>query len=112
MRWNPVGEWEVSEHLAHRPLVDDTTFLTVQRMRADRQTETSAGTCWPDWWHAGSVVGGWTHTGSTTGPATAAATATPAPHPGPADAPRNVYLREDHLLDALPDLLADAGLRG
>jgi hypothetical protein len=28
--------------------------------------------------------------------------------PRPADAPRNVYLREDHLLDALPDLLTDA----
>ncbi|MFJ5993212.1 hypothetical protein [Lentzea sp. NPDC092896] len=33
LRWNPVSEWEVSERIAHEPLVDDETFVAVQGMR-------------------------------------------------------------------------------
>ncbi|RSM72928.1 hypothetical protein DL991_32540 [Amycolatopsis sp. WAC 01375] len=39
VRRNTVGEWEISEHLAHAPLVDDATFVAVQRIRADRRTK-------------------------------------------------------------------------
>jgi DNA invertase Pin-like site-specific DNA recombinase len=39
VRWNPAEEWEVSEHLTHRPLVDDATFLAVQGMRTARTTK-------------------------------------------------------------------------
>jgi hypothetical protein len=40
VRWNAVGEWEVSEHLAHAALVDEAMFIAVQRIRArtDRST--------------------------------------------------------------------------
>lgn len=37
-----AGEWEVSDHLAHTPLVDESTFVAVQRMRAARLTDDGA----------------------------------------------------------------------
>jgi hypothetical protein len=39
VRSNPAEEWEVSEHLTHRPLVDDATFLAVQGVRTTRTTK-------------------------------------------------------------------------
>ena len=39
MRWNSVGEWEVSEHLAHAPLIDEVMFIAVQRIRTGRRTK-------------------------------------------------------------------------
>jgi hypothetical protein len=33
LRYNPVSEWEVSERIAHEPLVDDETFVAVQGLR-------------------------------------------------------------------------------
>ena len=36
---NAVAAWEVSEKLSHEPLVDDTTFVAVHRIRAPRQTK-------------------------------------------------------------------------
>ncbi|WP_428834309.1 recombinase family protein [Lentzea roselyniae] len=33
LRYNPISEWEVSERIAHEPLVDDETFVAVQGMR-------------------------------------------------------------------------------
>ena len=60
-----------------------------------------ATTCSPGWCNAGCAVGGWTRTGSTAAPDTGAVTVTTARGPRPADAPRNVYVREDVLLDRL-----------
>ena len=42
VRRNSVGEWEVSEQRAHAPLVDETTFIAVQRIRAGRPTKDGA----------------------------------------------------------------------
>ncbi|MFI0470738.1 zinc ribbon domain-containing protein [Saccharopolyspora sp. 5N102] len=39
MRWNSLKEWEVSEQLAHAPLIDESTFIAVQRVRAARPTK-------------------------------------------------------------------------
>ncbi|MEU5845361.1 recombinase family protein [Saccharopolyspora shandongensis] len=40
VRSNSVKEWEVSGQFAHAPLVDETTFIAVQRVRAARPTKT------------------------------------------------------------------------
>jgi hypothetical protein len=99
----------VSEQIAHLPLVDDSTFLTVQRIRANRPTKAgehrhyvlaglmTCGICGrrmdAHWVHDRPAY--WCRHGYTSAT------------PRPADAPRNVYLREDQLLDAIPALLAD-----
>lgn len=107
VRWNPVGEWVVSERLAHEPLVDDATFLAVQGIRTVRRAghgETRR------YRFAGVVVcgvcgrrmdGHWVHgrAGYRCRHGYTAAV------PRPRDAPPNVYQREERLLQALPDLL-------
>jgi DNA invertase Pin-like site-specific DNA recombinase len=110
VRSNPVEEWEVSEHLTHRPLVDDVTFLAVQGMRTARTTKDGETRHYV---LAGLVTCGvcgrrmdahWVHGRAgyrcRHGYSSAA--------PRPADAPRNVYMREDRLLELLPGLLADS----
>jgi len=42
VNWSLVGEWEVSERLAHTPLVDEATFVAVQRIRAGRPSKGGA----------------------------------------------------------------------
>lgn len=39
MSVNLVQEWEVSESLAHVPLVDEATFVAIQGIRAGRLTK-------------------------------------------------------------------------
>lgn len=39
VRANSVQEWEVSERRSHAPLVDESTFIAVQRVRAARPTK-------------------------------------------------------------------------
>ncbi|HEU5475474.1 MAG TPA: recombinase family protein [Actinophytocola sp.] len=109
VRRNPVNEWEVSEQLAHAPLVDDATFLAVQRMRTGRPSQdgdvrqfqlaglTVCGVC------GRRMDAHWVHgrPGYRCRHGYTSAT------PRPADGPCNVYHREDHLLDALPGLLTD-----
>jgi hypothetical protein len=106
--WNRAGEWEVSEQLAHAPLVDDATFVAVQRIHAERGNNDGETRRYA---FAGLVVCGvcgrrmdahWVHGrpgyrcrhGRTSGTRRRD------------DPVRNVYVREDHLLDAPPDLLA------
>lgn len=110
VHWSVPGEWAVSESLTHVPLVDDATFLAVQRMRAARATKDGETRCYR---LSGLLVCGvcgrrmdahWVH-----GRAgyrcrhgyTSAVSRT-------ADAPRNLYLREDDLLAMLPRVLAEA----
>jgi DNA invertase Pin-like site-specific DNA recombinase len=111
VRWNQVGEWEVSEHLAHQPLVDDATFLAVQRLRANRPTKdgehrhyvlaglVACGVC------GRRMAAHWVHDR----PGYRCRHGYTSTTPRPATAPPNIYRREDHLLDALSALLTDAG---
>lgn len=107
VRSNPAEEWEVSEHLTHRPLVDDATFLAVQGMRTSRTTK-DGGT--RRYVLAGLVTCGvcgrrmdahWVHGR----PGYRCRHGYSSAAPRPADAPRNVYVREDRLLKVLPGLL-------
>jgi hypothetical protein len=109
VRSNPADEWEVAEHLTHRRLVDDVTFLAVQGMRAGRQTKDDETRQYA---LVGLVVCGvcgrrmdahWVHDR----PGYRCRHGYSSALPRPADAPRNLYLREDHLLEALAGLLAD-----
>jgi recombinase-like zinc beta ribbon protein len=95
--------------IAHEPLVDDATFVAVQRMRAGRQTKEGNVR---QYVLAGLVVCGacgrrmdahWVRgrPGYCCRHGHSSAT------PRPTDAARNVYVREDHLLDALPSLIDD-----
>jgi hypothetical protein len=111
VRWNSVGEWEVSEHLAHAPLVDEATFVAVQRIRAGRRTKDCETRKYA---LAGLVVCGmcgrrmdahWVH--GHPGYRCRHGYTTAAPRPG--HAPRNVYVREDHLLETLVGLLHQDG---
>jgi DNA invertase Pin-like site-specific DNA recombinase len=109
VRWNPVGEWEVSERLAHVPLVDDATFIAVQRIRAGRPTGDGDRR---EYVLAGLVVcevcgrrmdAHWVHDRPGYRCRHGYTSATPRPD----DAVRNVYVREDRLVDVLPGLLED-----
>jgi hypothetical protein len=111
---NPATEWEVSEQLAHDPLVDDATFLAVQRIRAGRPTKDGQIR---QYLLAGLVACGlcgrrmdahWVHGRPSYRCRHGYSSATRRP----ADAPRNVYHREDHLLDALRALLTDLDQEG
>ncbi|MEV0057642.1 recombinase family protein [Saccharopolyspora shandongensis] len=111
VRWNAVKEWEVSEQLSHAPLVDEATFIAVQRVRAARPTKNGETRKYA---LAGLVVCGecsrrmdahWVHGRPGCRCRHGYTTATPRP----SQAPRNVYVREDHLLEALPGLLRQGG---
>ena len=109
VRWNPAEEWEVSEQLTHRPLVDDATFLAVQGMRTARTTKDGETRYYV---LAGLVTCGvcsrrmdahWVHGR----PGYRCRHGYSSAAPRPADATRNVYVREDCLLELLPGLLGD-----
>jgi hypothetical protein len=111
LRSNPAGEWEVSDGLTHVPLVDDATFLAVQGVRASRPTKAGHTRRYQ---LAGLLVCGicdrrmdahWTYGRA----AYRCRHGYTSARPRPAGAPRNVYHREDQLLAALPDLLANTG---
>lgn len=111
VRWNLVQDWEVSEQLSHAPLVDEATFISVQRVRAARPTKDGEARVYA---LAGLVVCGecgrrmdahWVH--GRPGYRCRHGYTTATPRPG--QAPRNVYVREDHLLEALPGLLGEGG---
>ncbi|MFJ8967040.1 recombinase family protein [Lentzea sp. NPDC102401] len=108
---NPVTMWEVSEKLSHEPLVDDATFVAVQRIRAPRQTKDGGARR-----HAlaGLVVCGvcdrkmdahWVHGR----PAYRCRHGFNSASTRPPDAPANTYVREDVALQALPRLIAERG---
>ncbi|GAB3681673.1 hypothetical protein GCM10027597_27620 [Saccharopolyspora tripterygii] len=108
---NSVNDWEVSERLAHTPLVDEATFIAVQRVRAARPTQTGDTR---EYVLAGLVVCGecgrrmdahWVHGRAGYRCRHGYTTATPRPE----EAPRNVYVREDHIRDVLPGLLRQQG---
>jgi hypothetical protein len=110
VRWNPTEEWDVSEHLTHRPLVDDATFLAVQGMRTARTTKDGETRHYV---LAGLVTCGvcgrrmdahWAHGR----PGYRCRHGYSSAAPRLADAPRNVYVREDRLLELLPEMLADS----
>ncbi|MFD4668471.1 recombinase family protein [Lentzea sp. NPDC058450] len=110
LRYNPVSEWEVSERIAHEPLVDDETFVAVQGMRVVKPAE---GGVVRRYLLAGLVVcglcgrrmdGHWVH-GRAGYRCRHGFTSAKRRSDG---APRNLYVREDHLLRALPYLLERA----
>lgn len=107
VRRNAAVEWEVSERLAHAPLVDEETFLAVQRIRAGRRTK-DGGT--REYALSGLVVRGvcgrrmeahWVHGRPGYRCRHGYSTATPRPK----DGPRNVDVREEHLLQTAARLL-------
>jgi hypothetical protein len=107
VRRHDMGEWDVSERLAHTPLVDDSVFIAVQRIRAARATKDGRIRRYA---LAGLVVCGvcgrlmdahWVH--GRAGYRCRHGRTTAAPH---SEHPvRNLYVREDHLLQALLELL-------
>ncbi|NGY65355.1 recombinase family protein [Lentzea sp. NEAU-D13] len=107
LRYNPVSEWEVSERIAHEPLVDDETFVAVQGMRVAKLAKDGEVR---RYLLAGLVVcglcgrrmdGHWVH-GRAGYRCRHGFTSVKR---RPDGAPRNFYIREDHLLEALPGLL-------
>ncbi|WP_408005439.1 zinc ribbon domain-containing protein [Saccharopolyspora kobensis] len=106
-----VRDWEVSERLSHAALVDEATFISVQGTRAARPTADGQAR---EYVLAGTVVCGecgrrmdahWVHGRAGHRCRHGYRTGTPRP----SQAPRTVYAREDHLLDALPGLLSQQG---
>lgn len=100
----------MSEHKTHRPLVDDATFLAVEGMRTARATKDGETRHYV---MAGLVTYGvcgrrmdahWVHGR----PGYRCRHGYSSAAPRPADAPRNVYVREDRLLELLPGLLVDS----
>ncbi|WP_329791893.1 recombinase family protein [Lentzea sp. DG1S-22] len=108
LRYNPVSEWEVSEQIAHEPLVDDETFVSVQGLRAAKPAKdgevrryllaglVACGLC------GRRMDGHWVH-GRAGYRCRHGFTSVKRRSDGE---PRNLYVREDHLLEALPHLLA------
>ncbi|PFG95371.1 recombinase-like zinc beta ribbon protein [Saccharopolyspora erythraea NRRL 2338] len=107
--WTDVDGWAVSKPNAHPALVDDTTFVAVQGTRAARKTHDGStrtyllaglvicGVCqrrmYSHWaHHRAGYRCRHGHTSARTRP------------PG---APKNVYVREDHLLEGLRNRLAN-----
>ncbi|MFD5823855.1 recombinase family protein [Lentzea sp. NPDC060358] len=108
---NPVTAWEVSEKLSHEPLVDDETFVAVQRIRAPRQARDGGVRGYA---LAGLVVCGvcdrrmdahWVHGR----PAYRCRHGFNSASTRPPDAPANTYVREDVVLKALPRLITERG---
>ncbi len=108
LRYNPISEWEVSERIAHEPLVDDETFVAVQGLRAAKPAKDGEVR---RYLLAGLVVcglcgrrmdGHWLH-GRAGYRCRHGFTSAKRRSDGE---PRNLYVREDHLLEALPHLLA------
>ncbi|MDA3625653.1 recombinase family protein [Saccharopolyspora sp. WRP15-2] len=111
VRRNSVQEWEVSEQRAHTPLVDEATFIAVQRIRVARPTKDGQTR---EYALAGLVVCGecgrrmdahWVHGRAGYRCRHGYKAALPRPSP----VPRTVYVREDQLRDALPGLLSQHG---
>jgi hypothetical protein len=107
LRYNHVSEWEVSERIAHEPLVDDETFVAVQGMRVTKPAKDGEVRHYV---LAGLVVcglcvrkmdGHWVH-GRAGYRCRHGYTSVKRRSDS---APRNFYVREDHLLEALPGLL-------
>ena len=104
LRYNPVSEWEVSERIAHEPLVDDETFVAVQAMRVAGPAKDGEVR---RYLLAGLVVcglcgrrmdGHWVH-GRSGYRCRHGFTSANRRADGE---PRNLYVREDRLLEALP----------
>ncbi|MEU3648023.1 zinc ribbon domain-containing protein [Lentzea sp. NPDC034063] len=110
LRWNPVSEWEISERIAHETLVDDETFVAVQGMRVAKPAKDGevrryllaglvvCGLC------GSRMDGNWVH-GRAGYRCRHGFTSVKRRSDGE---PRNIYVREDHLLEALPHLLGRA----
>ncbi|GGM90482.1 hypothetical protein GCM10011609_29360 [Lentzea pudingi] len=106
---NPVTAWEVSEKLSHEPLVDDETFVAIQRIRAPRQAKDGGVRGYA---LAGLVVCGvcdrrmdahWVHGR----PAYRCRHGFNSASTRPPEAPANTYVREDVMLQAIPGLIIE-----
>ncbi|MEV0082869.1 recombinase family protein [Saccharopolyspora sp. NPDC050642] len=112
VRRSSVEEWEVSKQLSHPALVDESTFLAVQRIRAVRPPAkggearkyeladlVECGEC------GRRMDAHWVHgrAGYRCRHGSKAAL------PRSRQTPRQVYVREDHLREALPGLLSQRG---
>lgn len=111
VRRRAVGEWDVSEARAHAALVDDATFLAVQRMRAARSTKDGGSRRYV---LAGLLACGvcgrrmdahWVHGRAGYRCRHGRTSATPKPE----HAVRTVYVREDRLLEHLGRLVPAPG---
>ncbi|RKT87321.1 Recombinase zinc beta ribbon domain-containing protein [Saccharopolyspora antimicrobica] len=111
VRRSSVQDWEVSELLSHTALVDEATFIAVQGIRAARTAKDGQRRRYV---LAGLVVCGecgrrmdahWVHGRA----GHRCRHGYRAGIPRSSQAPRTVYVREDHLLDALPKLLNQQG---
>lgn len=97
----------------HAPLVDEATFFAVQGVRAGRPTQDGERRRYrlaEGGGVRGCVVAGWMRIGCTGGAGYRCRHGYTRATPRPEDAPRNVYVCEDHLLEALPGLLEGQGL--
>lgn len=111
-RWNPSQDWVISKMIAHPALVTEQDFVAAQAIRAARPAQDGGTRRYP---LAGLIRCGvcdrrmdahWVHGragyrcrhGRTSG------------HPRQPSPAKNVYVREDHLLAALPTRLAELGV--
>jgi site-specific DNA recombinase len=107
-RWNPVQDWVISKHLVHPPLVSEQDFVTAQSIRAARPAEDgttrtyllaglvrcrSCGRRMDAHWVNGRAGYRCRHGHTSAQRSTR-------------DRPKNLYVREDHLLASLPTQLA------
>jgi hypothetical protein len=108
-RWNPIEDWVISKTIAHPALVSERDWVTAQAIRSTRETGDGTirryhlagllrcGLCGRrmDAHWVNARAGYRCRHGHTTGT------------PQPAEQPKNLYLREDHIIDMLPARLAD-----
>jgi hypothetical protein len=109
---NDRHEWAVSTHVVHEPLVSEQDFLTVQTVRAEHPSADGGG-------HAYRLSGK-LHCGLCgrrmdshrvhDRPAYRCRHGHTSARTRPADAPGNLYLREDHLLARIAEYLAAADI--
>jgi DNA invertase Pin-like site-specific DNA recombinase len=111
-RWNPIQDWVISKAIAHPALVTERDWVTVQQIRSARETSDGStrryhlaglaccGVCGRrmDAHWVNDRAGYRCRHGYTSGT------------PRPPGQPRNLYIREDHILGGLPMRLADLAL--
>ncbi|GGS29023.1 hypothetical protein GCM10010171_22770 [Actinokineospora fastidiosa] len=107
-RWNDRDDWVISKAIVHPPLVDERTFVAVQRIRAMRPTRDGETRTYLLAGLLRCRVCGrrmdchWVHerAGYRCRHGHSSTRSRPARHP------KNLYLREDRLLERLPEVIA------
>jgi site-specific DNA recombinase len=109
---NQQHEWAISTRIAHQPLVSEQDFLTAQTIRAKKPNTHGVTYSYA---LSGRLHCGWCSRHMDSHQAHAGSTyrcrhGHSSTKPRPADAARNLYLREDHLLNRIADLLTTTGI--